>query len=119
MIEKWGSGIRRMRTECEESGLPTPILEEIATQFRVTLFTVAKRTPKLSESDEEIVDWLRKVAGASTRQVATQFSMSLRSARLRLAALSARGTLAEIGSSPTDPQRRYVVPKSDYPTKRK
>lgn len=113
MIEKWGSGIRRMRAECEQAGLPTPILEEIATQFRVTLSTVATGSPTLSDSDGEIVAWLINVGGASTRQVATQFSMSLRNARLRLAALSARGALVEIGSSPTDPQRRYVASKPD------
>lgn len=113
MIEKWGSGIRRMRAECEQAGLPSPILEEIATQFRVTLSTIATSSPTLSEADSEIVAWLLKVGGASTRQVATQFSMSLRNARLRLAALSARGAIVEIGSSPTDPQRRYVAAKPD------
>lgn len=109
LMEEWGSGIRRMRAECENAGLPAPLLEEIGTQFRVTLSSLAVRTPVLKELDSSIIGWLAKVGGASTRQVATEFGISVRTARLRLAALSARGAVAEIGSSATDPQRRYVA----------
>jgi predicted HTH transcriptional regulator len=112
LIENWGSGIKRMRAECEQAGLPDPVLEEIGTQFRVTLPSIPNRSPTLSTVDEKIVAWLRETGGASTRQVAAQFAISQRSARLRLAALSARKILSEIGSSPTDPQRRYIVTKS-------
>jgi len=112
-IEKWGSGIRRMRAECERAGLAIPILEEIATQFRVTLFTVPSRAPAMNQAESEIVAWLAKIGGASTRQVAKQFGMSLRNTRLRLAALSARGVVAEVGSSATDPRRLYVAVKRD------
>lgn len=109
LMEEWGSGIRRMRAECEDAGLPTPLLEEIGTHFRVTLSSLAVRAPVLNELDSSIIGWLAKLGGASTRQVAQQFGISVRSARLRLAALSARGAVAEIGSSATDPQRRYVA----------
>jgi len=112
-IEKWGSGIRRMGAECERAGLAVPILEEIGTQFRVTLFTVPSHAPALNEADSAMLAWLAEVGGASTRQVAEQFEMSIRNARLRLAALSARGVIAEIGSSATDPHRRYVAIKKD------
>ncbi len=108
-MEEWGSGIRRMRTECEGAGLATPILEEIGTHFRVTLSSRPAAAPVLSELDSNIIRWLAKVGGASTGQVANQFGISVRSARLRLAALSARGAVAEIGSSATDPRRRYVA----------
>jgi glucose dehydrogenase len=109
LIEKWGSGIRRMRAECERAGLAIPTLEEIATHFRVTLFTLPNRSPALNETDGKIVAWLADVGGATTRQVAEQFTMSVRNTRLKLAALSKRGILAEIGSSATDPRRRYVA----------
>jgi predicted HTH transcriptional regulator len=115
LMEEWGSGIRRMRAECEDAGLPTPLLEEIGTHFRVTLSSLAVRAPVLNELDSSIIGWLAEVGGASTRQVATQFAISVRSARLRLAALSARGTVAEIGSSATDPQRRYVAVNQTAP----
>ncbi len=109
LMEEWGSGIRRMRAECENAGLAVPLLEEIGTQFRVTLLSLAVRTPELTGLDSRIVGWLAKVGGASTRQVANEFGISVRTARLRLAALSARGAVAEIGSSATDPQRRYLA----------
>ena len=51
LMEEWGSGIRRMRAECENAGLAAPLLEEIGTQFRVTLSSLAVRTPELTELD--------------------------------------------------------------------
>lgn len=112
-IEKWGSGIRRMGAECKEAGLPPPALEEIATFFRVTLFTLPSARQVLSDADTELVAWLKRVGGASTRQIAAQLDISVRTVRRRLAALVSRGAIAEIGSGPNDPLRRYVVVNAD------
>ena len=37
LVEQWGSGVPRMMTACRDAGLAEPELDEIATQFRVTL----------------------------------------------------------------------------------
>jgi predicted ArsR family transcriptional regulator len=60
----------------------------------------------LNETDSKIVMWLAEVGGASTRQVAEQLNLSVRNAQLKLAALSKRDAIAEIGSGATDPRRR-------------
>ncbi|WP_051555274.1 ATP-binding protein [Legionella fairfieldensis] len=37
LIERWGSGIQRIISSCQEGGFPEPKFEEIATHFRVTM----------------------------------------------------------------------------------
>jgi len=46
-------------------------------------------------------------AGLSTSQIAKRIGLSPRAARTRLASLVERGLVAEIGSGPQDPHRRY------------
>ena len=58
LIEQWGSGIQRMTTACREAGLAAPRFEEIATRFRVTIFTAQVDAPTLDDTDQAIVDAL-------------------------------------------------------------
>lgn len=50
---------------------------------------------------------LGAAAGLRTREVAEVVGLSVRATRQRLARLAALGVVREIGSGPTDPQRRY------------
>jgi hypothetical protein len=45
LIEQWGSGIQRMTAACREAGLKPPRLEEIGTNFRVTISSARVRPP--------------------------------------------------------------------------
>ena len=38
LIEQWGSGIRRMFSEAQSLGLPTPRIDEIGMRYRITVF---------------------------------------------------------------------------------
>lgn len=109
LVEQWGSGIQRMTLACEEQGLPAPKFEEIGTHFRVTLSTERQHAPAKNSRDEMILALLAKDAetGVSTAQVAKALSISPRAARTRLASLVERGLVAEIGTGPRDPRRRY------------
>lgn len=112
LIERWGSGIKRMIEACLDAGLEKPLLEEIGTHFRVTFFTEKKspkRTFQLDEIDEAILHSLRKGKGLSTQQIADEIGRSSRSTRSRLIILGARGLIVEIGSSPKDPKRKYYL----------
>jgi len=113
LIEQWGSGIRRMYDECAAVGLEAPVLEEIALQFRVRLSTLPARSSRLDVETTAMIGWLREVGGASTRAVADHFGISVRTARTRLATLVARGLVAELASSPTDPRRQYVATRKE------
>jgi predicted HTH transcriptional regulator len=109
LIEHWGSGIQRMTAACRDRGLKAPQFEEIGTHFRVTLSSVRGYSPAKDERDQAILSALEAGSedGLSTSQIAKEIGLSPRAARTRLASLVERGLVAEIGSGPQDPQRRY------------
>ena len=109
LIEHWGSGIQRMTAACRDGGLDAPQFEELGTHFRVTMSSVRRRPPEKNERDQAILGALAagSEGGLSTSQIAKQIGLSPRAARTRLAALVERGLVAEIGSGPQDPHRRY------------
>jgi ATP-dependent DNA helicase RecG len=111
LIEQWGSGIQRMNAACRDRGLDAPLFEEIGTHFRVTLSAKRRQAPKRDERDEAILAALASSPerGLSTSQIATRIALSPRAARTRLASLVERGLVAEIGSGPQDPHRRYYL----------
>jgi predicted HTH transcriptional regulator len=111
LIEHWGSGIQRMTAACHESGLDAPRFEEIGTHFRVTLSATRRRAPAKDKRDQVILRALADSSGSglSTSQIARRMKLSPRAARTRLASLVERGLVAEIGSGPQDPHRRYYL----------
>src|SRR5207237_6404365 len=52
LIEQWGSGIQRMIAACREAGLAPPRFEEIATRFRVTIYTERVSRPSVESTDQ-------------------------------------------------------------------
>jgi ATP-dependent DNA helicase RecG len=111
LIEQWGSGIGRIISECERSGLPCPKFEELATHFRVTIYLLATEKPKLSDIEKKIIRFLSKVSseGATTSDVANAISRSARSTRTQLMSLISAGLVIEIASNSNDPNRRYYI----------
>jgi ATP-dependent DNA helicase RecG len=111
LVEQWGSGIQRMAAACRDNGLERPHFEEIGTHFRVTLSTLKKPMPRRDPREERILAALAKsgAAGLSTSEIAARLRVSPRAARTRLADLVERGWIAEIGSGPKDPRRRYYL----------
>jgi ATP-dependent DNA helicase RecG len=111
LIEHWGSGIQRMTAACRDRGLDAPQFEEIGTHFRVTLSAIRRHAPAKGNRDQVVLGALAASSegGLSTSQVAKRISLSPRAARTRLASLVERGLVAEIGSGPQDPHRRYYL----------
>ena len=107
LIEQWGSGVQRMTTACREAGLAPPVLEEIATRFRVTLSTERVGPTVLDETDQAILEALAGAEGRLTSEVAKAIDLTARATRTRLARLVGRGLVREVGTSPQDPKRRY------------
>lgn len=106
-IEQWGSGIQRMTAACRDTGLTAPVLEEISTRFRVTLFTEKTGAPTVEATDQSILDTLAGAQGRLTSEIAGMIGLSSRATRTRLARLVERGLVREIGTGPQDPKRRY------------
>lgn len=111
LIEQWGSGIQRMTAACREAGLADPRLEEIATRFRVTIFTSRVNRPTLDDTDQAIVDGLSDGKGKLTSEIAAVIGLTPRATRTRLARLVGNGLVREVGSGPQDPKRRYFLAK--------
>lgn len=107
LIEQWGSGVQRMIGACREAGLAPPRFEEIATRFRVTIFTEPVTRPALDDTDQAILDALSDGEGKLTSQIAEVISLTPRATRTRLARLVGSGLLREVGTGPQDPRRRY------------
>ena len=110
LIEQWGSGIGRMIGACRDAGLPDPTFEEIGGRFRVTIYSEQTAKPRLDDTDSAIVAAIGLVPGGlSTSQVADTIGRSGRTARTRLKQLATLGIVVELGTSPNDPQRRYLL----------
>ncbi len=107
LIEQWGSGIQRMMAACHDAGMSAPMLEEIGTRFRVTLYIARPNTPTLDPIDQAILDVLLGNEGKSTQEVAVAIMRTPRATRTRLIKLVGHGLVREIGSGPQDPKRRY------------
>lgn len=107
LMEQWGSGVQRMIAACRDSGLASPVWEELGTRVRVTIPLTGARRLKIDEKDEAILAVLEGGEGRSTRVIAEAIGLTPRAARSRLARLVARGVVREIGTSPQDPHRLY------------
>ena len=100
-----------MTGACRDAGLPDPRLEEIATRFRVTIFTTQVNRPTLDDTDQAIVDGLSDGEGKLTSEIAAVIGLTSRATRTRLARLVGNGLVREVGSGPQDPKRRYFLTK--------
>ncbi len=109
LVEQWGSGVQRMIDACRDDGLAAPVWEEIGFRLRVTLRTDSTRPARIDPRDRSILDLLEAGEGHGTRAIADAIGLSTRSTRTRLARLVKRGFVREVGTSPNDPKRRYLI----------
>ncbi|MBM4038870.1 MAG: hypothetical protein FJ290_10175 [Planctomycetes bacterium] len=112
LIEQWGSGLGRIISACAHAGLPPPRFEELAANFRVTLFSERVTAPSRPEWQTQLLAHLAKEGRITTQAAARLWNASARTARNRLLKMVERGLIAEIGRGPTDPYRVYV-PKGE------
>lgn len=111
LIERWGSGIQRIISNCEEGGFLTPKFEELGSHFRVTVYTDRVNTLKQQDAvNEEILRHLKEnPQGLSTAAIAEKISLSTRATRTRLLKLIDKGFVTELASSSQDPNRLYFL----------
>lgn len=109
LIERWGSGVRRIMDSCKELGFAEPLFEEIGTHFRVTIFTQSVTAPSLDEIEYAIIEVLKDRNGLSTKEISEKIGKSVRATRVRLNVLIEKGLIIIVGSGVNDPQRRYFL----------
>jgi predicted HTH transcriptional regulator len=114
LIERWGSGIKRIIENCNAAGFSEPVFEELGTNFRVTIFTVQTEQPRLDEIDQQILEALKHSAGCTTETVANAIKRSKRATRSCMLTLIDKGLVIEIGLSPKDPHKKYFLLQEKY-----
>jgi hypothetical protein len=95
-----------MTAACRDAGLAAPVLEEIATRFRVTPSTERVGPTVLDDADQAILGALAGGDGRFTSEVAKAIGLTPRATRMRLARLVGRGNVREVGTGLQDPRRR-------------
>lgn len=109
LIEQWGSGIGRMLAACSGAGLPAPCFEELGTNFRTTLFGQKSELREEPEWQVQLLEYLAREGKVTTATAARLWRTSDRTARTRLRRLVTIGVLEEVGQSPRDPHRSYIL----------
>jgi ATP-dependent DNA helicase RecG len=102
IIEKYGSGIKRILEAMRAYGSPEPLLEEIQNGFRVTVFkttqkTTQKSTQKMMARDQ-VLNALRENPKLTRDEIASLLGKSRNTIKEHLARLKAEGRLERVGS---------------------
>jgi ATP-dependent DNA helicase RecG len=108
-IEQWGSGLHRIIKECAQHGLETPKFEELNNQFRVTLYNKKKNKIILESWQKELINHLKKKDRISTKEAASLWKVTVRTARTRLIKLIDAGIIKKTGTSLKDPYGNYIL----------
>lgn len=96
IIEKYGSGIRRVVQTFKDSGAPVPVFESIADFFKVTLFPIKEVNTGgvsggvsggISGGVNELLDFIKENPGKNSREIQKQSGISKRTLERQLAKL--------------------------------
>ena len=118
LIERYGSGIIRIRRICKEYGIIEPKFEEVLNGFRVILFkeklkavgdviqddidrvtnkVTDKVTNKVTDNQKKIIYLLREDSGITTVELAKKVGISQRKIKENIGKLKKIGLLSRIG----------------------
>jgi len=98
IIEKYGSGIKRILEATRAYGLTEPKIEEIQNGFRVTLFKTTQKTTQKILPREQILEALRTNPKMTREELAYMLGKSPNTIKEHLARLKDEGRLKRIGS---------------------
>ena len=102
IIEKYGSGIKRIRVAMEQGGCPEPKFEEIGDGFRVTLHAVTPQitpqiTPQKWSLSERILDAVVEDPTITRAGIAQRLGVSAETVKEYLEKLKKQGVLKRVG----------------------
>lgn len=108
-IERWGSGVGRIKESCHNAGLRPPLFEEIGYHFRVTLFREKTYDVPATGVEQNIIEILSHKNGLSTQEIASAMDLSARQVRKYLINLIEKGKIIEIKRNLNDPNKKYFL----------
>lgn len=109
LIELWGSGLKRMISQCQRSGIAVPRFEELGHFFRVTLYNRREVKPEINEWKKELLDLIAERKEISSKDAALLWEISDRATRVRLKKMVDEGLITEVATSPYDPQKKFIL----------
>jgi ATP-dependent DNA helicase RecG len=109
LVELWGSGLRRMISQCQKSGIAIPRFEELGHFFRVTLYNRKESQPVISEWKKELIDFIARKKEITPKEAALLWKISDRATRVRLKKMVEEGLIKELSTNPFDPQKKFVA----------
>jgi ATP-dependent DNA helicase RecG len=109
LIERWGSGLRRMIDICNEAGITEPKFEELDNFFRVTLYHETTKQKVSTPWEEMIIKHLSATGDIDTPTAAKIWGVTTRTASVRLRKMRDRGLITEISTSEFDPKKKYIL----------
>ncbi len=109
LIERWGTGIKRIQEACREQGLQAPLFQELNNQFRVTLYSTRAYEPIMRPWQQKLIDYLKLHAQVCTKEAAQLWKINSRTARGKLKQMADQGLIRKIGTAPKDPHAVYVL----------
>ena len=98
IIEKYGSGIKRVLEAFNEYGLPQPTFEEVQHGFKVAVFKTTQKTTQKIRRREQVLELLSKKPNMTREEIAGALAKSPNTIKGHIAKLKAEGRLMRIGS---------------------
>jgi ATP-dependent DNA helicase RecG len=106
LVESLGSGVRRIVRSCREAYMRPPLFEEWNNQFRVTLHSPGK----VRDWEKQMIDHLQKAKEIPTKDAATIWGVTDRTARTRLKEMLEAKLVERHAESGSDPAALYRLP---------
>lgn len=109
LIELWGSGLKRMISQCRKLGMAVPRFEELGHFFRVTLYNRREMKPVIRGWKKELIDLIVKRKEIIPKDAALLWKISDRATRARLKKMVEEGLIVELSTNPFDPQKKFIL----------
>lgn len=109
LVELWGSGLKRMISHCQKSGIAIPRFEELGHFFRVTLFNRKEEIIVIQGWRKDLIDFMVTQKEVNTKRIAIFWKISERAARVRLKKMIEEGLIGEISTHAFDPQKKFIL----------
>ncbi len=109
LIERWGSGFRRMIETCQSMGIRTPLFEECDHFFKVTIYHEPSKFILEEEWQKKMVEYLQENQRITIKDASKLWKVTNRTAASRLNHLRDLGLLVEISKNLTDPKKHFVL----------
>jgi len=110
LIEGWGTGIRRIRTEIEEKGLMPPEFRDINSFFKTIIYNEPLQERAAFDQDETLImAFIREHGKASTKELEKELGKSKATVKRKIRILVDYGYLKWAGKSQKDPSGYYEL----------